>query len=71
METKSVLINNITCSHCVKTIKSELSELDGIGEIELDPKDKVLTVSWNPPLSWEHIEETLEEISYPASPLLS
>jgi len=67
METKTFSIPNISCHHCVMTIKDELNELDGISGVEGDPQKKEITVNWEAPVTLEKIKSVLEEINYPAS----
>ena len=66
MEKQTFTVQNITCGHCVMTIKNELSELDGIKSVEGDPSEKSITVEWDSPINEEKIRETLKEINYPA-----
>jgi len=49
------------------TIKNELSELAGVKAVEGDPENRIITVEWEEPTTLEDIEDTLEDISYPAS----
>ena len=49
------------------TIKNELSELAGVKSVEGDPENRIITVEWEEPATLEDIEDTLEDISYPAS----
>ena len=67
MEKKTFSVPNITCGHCVMTIKNELNELSGIYSIEGDPKKKEITVEWDSPATLEKIESTLKDINYPAA----
>ena len=67
METMTFSIPNITCGHCVMTIKNELGELDGISAVEGNPEKKSITVEWETPATVQHIKDTLEEINYPAA----
>lgn len=60
-------IPNISCGHCVMSIKNELNELDGIKIVEGDPENKSITVEFESPATLEQIEETLKEINYPAA----
>ena len=48
------------------TIKNELSELDGITNVDGDPENKHITVEWDPPATLDKIKDTLKEINYPA-----
>jgi len=36
MEKQTFIIPNISCGHCVMSIKSELNELDGVKSVEGD-----------------------------------
>jgi len=65
--TKTVLIPNITCNHCVMTIVGELKDLDGVEQVTGDAASKKVTVNWSGPADWNLIVETLDEIGYPAS----
>ncbi len=67
METTSFSIPNISCGHCVMTIKRELGELDGISSVDGDPGKKQILVDWDPPATLEKIKSTLKEINYPAA----
>ena len=53
MEKKTFYIPNISCGHCVNTIKNELGDLDGVSRVEGDQEKK------------EIIKNTLAEINYP------
>jgi copper chaperone len=67
MEKQTFSIPNITCQHCVMSIKNELVEIEGITRVEGDPAKKTITVEWDSPATREKILETLKEINYPAS----
>ena len=67
MEKQILNIPNITCGHCVMTIKNELSQLDGVKEVDGDPGNKQIAVKWAPPATLETIKNTLREINYPAA----
>jgi len=65
MPSKTFTIENISCGHCVKTIKNELNDLEGIISVEIDQDSKQVEVNWQDPLIWDGIKELLEEINYP------
>lgn len=67
MEKKTLSIPNISCGHCVMSIKNELGELEGVKEVEGNPENKSITVEWDAPTTLEKIKDTLKEINYPAS----
>lgn len=66
MENKTFSIPNISCGHCVMTIKNELSDLEGVTKVEGDPEKKEITVDWDAPADREKILALLKEINYPA-----
>jgi len=67
MEKHTFSIPNISCGHCVMTIKNELSELEGVKSVEGDPENKIIIVEWEEPTTLKDIEQTLKDISYPVS----
>ena len=67
MEKKTFSIPNISCGHCVMSIKNELSELEGVNSVEGNPEAKSIDVEWDAPITEDKIKETLQEINYPAA----
>jgi copper chaperone len=65
MNTATVLIPNIGCQGCVRTIQSELSELTGVLSVQADLKTKQVTITWDERTSWADIRARLVEINYP------
>ncbi len=65
--TKSFRVPNITCHHCVMTIKRELGELAGVTNVSGDVDTKTITVAWESPATWDSIKALLAEINYPAA----
>ena len=66
MATKTFHVPNISCNHCVMTIKRELGELDGVVSVDGEVETKNVTVEWESPATWEGISSLLSEINYPA-----
>lgn len=60
-------IPNISCNHCVHTIKMEVSELAGVIEVEADAEKKQAIIVFEPPATEEQIQSLLTEINYPAA----
>ena len=67
MEKKTLNIPNITCNHCVMTVKSELSELEGVLGVEGTAETKNILVEFDAPATLEKIKAVLEDINYPAA----
>jgi len=66
MTTVTYSIPNISCGHCVHTVKSEVSELPGVTSVEAEISTKQATITFEPPATEEIIKSLLEEINYPA-----
>jgi len=67
MEKTVFTIPSISCEHCVRSIKDELEELDGIASVVGDPEAKTATVEWERPATLAIIRDALEDIEYPAA----
>ena len=68
MERKTFQVPNIGCDGCVRTIKTEVSQINGVKQVDADVKTKVVTVEWDTPASWQGIESKLVEIDYAPAP---
>lgn len=66
---KKVRLNvpQISCNHCVNTIKRELSQLPGVSMVSGDPTKKEIEVEFGPPAELSKIKELLKEIGYPGT----
>ena len=65
MTTVTYTIPNISCKHCVHTIKMELGELQGVQKVDTDEKTKKATITFDEPATEEKIKGLLAEINYP------
>jgi copper chaperone CopZ len=53
--------------HCVHTIKTELSEIDGVKSVEADAATKKVVINFDDPASETELEQALEDINYPVA----
>ena len=67
MSTISYKIPNISCGHCVHTIQTELSELEGVLKVVADLETKSVEVEFESPATPESIQALLAEIDYPVA----
>lgn len=65
MTTVTYDVPNISCGHCVNTIKTELAELDGVAKVEASESDQRVVVDYEPPATEEQLVAVLKEINYP------
>lgn len=67
MQKVTYTIPNISCHHCVHTIKMEVSDLDGVRSVEAEVGSQQATISFDPPATEEIIKDLLAEINYPVA----
>jgi copper chaperone len=65
MQTITYTIPNISCGHCIHTIKAEVGELAGVKSVEGDQNSKKVTIVFDNPADEVQIKELLKEIEYP------
>jgi len=65
MNTVSYKVPNISCGHCVHTIKMEVGELDGVDSVEATIKDQSVVVQFDDPATEKQIVDLMTEIYYP------
>jgi len=58
-------VPGISCGHCVNTISTELSELEGVTRVEASPTTKQVAVEFEAPATEENIAALLSEINFP------
>lgn len=66
MNTVTYNVPGISCNHCVHTIQSELSELEGVRSVVASADNKTATITFEPPANEIEIKKLLAEINYPA-----
>jgi len=65
MTTVTYNIPNISCGHCVQSIKMEVGDLSGVTGVEANPDSKTATITFSDPATDESIKSLLAEINYP------
>jgi copper chaperone CopZ len=67
MATVTYSIPNISCGHCVHTIKSEVSELAGVKSVEASAENKQAVITFETPATEDEIKALLASINYPVA----
>jgi copper chaperone CopZ len=65
MTTVKYNVPNISCGHCVHTIKMEVGDLAGVTEVDASAATKEVTVSFDSPATEDQIVALMKEINYP------
>jgi len=66
MISKTYSIRNISCGHCAATIERELSSLQGMKNVTAQIEPKQVIVEVNHESVFRDVENTLNEIGFPA-----
>lgn len=67
MTTVTYNIPNISCGHCVHTIKTEIGELSGVHSVDANMESRQATIVFEAPATEQQIKELLSEINYPVA----
>jgi copper chaperone CopZ len=67
MKTVTYTVPNISCKHCTHTIAMELSEVEGVSEVDADVQSQLVKVTFEEPATEQKIIDTLAEINYPVA----
>ncbi len=67
MKTVTYTVPNIHCKHCTHTITMELSDIEGVSNVDADAQTRLVTVTFDQPATEEQLKQTLTEINYPAT----
>ncbi len=68
METRTLHAPDISCMHCVMTIKKAVGKLEGVSSVEADPGTKDVQVTFDPSkVDLARIKQVMADEGYPAS----
>ncbi|WP_027631775.1 heavy-metal-associated domain-containing protein [Clostridium hydrogeniformans] len=59
---KKVVIEGMSCNHCVGHVKNGLMEVEGVTSVEVDLASKTATIEGE--ISDEKIKEVIDEVGY-------
>jgi copper chaperone len=66
MVTTQLRAPDISCEHCVATVKKTVSQFPGVQSVEADVDSKIITLTYDPAQAdLPRIEEALEDEGYP------
>jgi copper chaperone len=67
MKTVTYNIPNISCGHCVHTIKDEVGELAGVQSVQASTETRQATITFDAPVTEDEIKALLVSINYPVA----
>ena len=65
MQNLAYSVPNISCDHCVHTIKMEVGELEGVVSVKATVDDQKVIIEFDDPASEQQILNLMTEIYYP------
>lgn len=68
-QTTTLTAPDISCGHCVASVKEAVGQLDGVERVEANEQTKQVVVNYDPErVSETHIRAALDDAGYPAAP---
>jgi copper chaperone CopZ len=64
MTTTTYAIKGMTCSHCVNAVGSELGQLPGVNDVQVDLTTGTATVTSEQPLDVQAVRAAVDEAGY-------
>jgi len=64
MSTQNYTVTGMTCGHCVASVTEEVSELDGVQNVDVDLATGAVTVTSTKPLEDDAVRAAVEEAGY-------
>ncbi|HBK67759.1 MAG TPA: heavy metal transport/detoxification protein [Firmicutes bacterium] len=61
---KKILIEGMTCQHCVKHVEEALKELAGVQSVTVDLPGKVATLKLSQEVADEKLKAIIEDLGY-------
>lgn len=66
MEMITLKAPDISCDHCVATVKKTVGQFPGVQSVDADAETKIITLTYDPiQVDLAKIEEALDEEGYP------
>jgi copper chaperone len=64
MNIATYTVQGMTCSHCVASVTEEVSEIDGVTDVEVDLPSGRLTVTGSRPIERDSVDAAVTEAGY-------
>jgi copper ion binding protein len=64
MTTNTYTVTGMTCAHCVGSVRTEVSQIPGVTEVQVDLESGQVTVTSEAPIDVETIRASVDEAGY-------
>ena len=63
-DTQTFTVTGMTCGHCVASVTEEISEIPGVGSVDVVLDSGAVTVTSSQPLDQQAVRAAVEEAGY-------
>ena len=64
MSQSTYTVTGMTCGHCVASVTEEITDIDGVTDVDVDLPTGAVTVTSNQPLDQAQVRAAVEEAGY-------
>ena len=64
MTTQAYTVTGMTCSHCVNSVSSEIQQIPGVTDVQVDLGSGSVTVTSDQPLDEDAVAAAVDEAGY-------
>lgn len=62
----NIIVQNLKCNGCVKTITSEIQLIEGITDVVVDLESSVISFNYKDPVNALSVKQRLKALGYPS-----
>jgi copper chaperone len=63
-QTATYTVTGMTCDHCVRSVREEIGEIEGVSDIDVDLASGAVSVTSSRPLQDASVRAAVEEAGY-------
>lgn len=64
MTSTTYRVTGMTCEHCVRAVSSEVAQIDGVTDVQVDLPAGEVTVTSDAPLDTDDVRAAVDEAGY-------
>ena len=64
MATQTYTVTGMTCSHCVNSVSSEINQISGVTDVQIDLASGTVTVTSDQPVDDTAVAAAVDEAGY-------
>jgi copper ion binding protein len=64
VQTKTYTVTGMTCGHCVNSVSTEVGQIPGVTDVQVDLANGAVTVTSDQPINDEAVRVAVDEAGY-------